>query len=78
MLDGWKGIEMDLVKHNNQSVQSLSEFDLFLRGDVQVLESGIEQQVLVDLVSRDFDFSVHVGLGRQMHLQHLQETQKLH
>lgn len=54
--------------------QCLSKFNLFLFGDVQVLEAGIEQQVLVDLVPRDFAkcSPIHLRMGRQMHLQHLQ------
>lgn len=51
----------------------MSDFDLFLGGDVDVLEAGVEQQVLVDLVPRDFEFLVHVRLRRQMHLQHLEK-----
>lgn len=64
---------MDLIKKKESICPSVSEFDLFLGGDVQVLESGIEQQVLVDLVSGDFDrrSAVHLGMGRQVQLQHL-------
>jgi len=53
--------------------RSRSASDLLLRGDVQVLQLGIEQQVLVDLVARDVALSspVHLRVGRQVHLQHL-------
>lgn len=52
----------------------MSEFDLFLGGDVQVLEARIEQQVLVDLVSCDFArrSPVHLRMGWQMDFKHLQ------
>lgn len=48
--------------------------DLFLRGDVQVLPAGVEQQVLVDPVSGDVARrpAVHLGMIRQMDLQHLE------
>lgn len=44
-----------------------------------MLEAGIEQQVLVDLVSGDVArrSPVHLGLSRQVHLQHLQEHKQL-
>lgn len=63
---------------NNQSDGRVSGSDLFLRGDVQVLEAGIEQQVLVDPVSCDFDRLpvVHLRMSRQVDLQHLRRKRK--
>lgn len=54
---------------------SEAERDLFLRGDVQVLEARIEQQVLVDLVACAFAqrLAAHLRMGRQVDLQHLRE-----
>lgn len=75
----WTQAERNGFSKKGQSIRpSLSESDLFLRGDVQVLEARIEQEVLVDLVSRDVARrpAVHLGLGRQMNLQHLQQQGK--
>lgn len=75
----WTQAERNWFSKKGQSIRpSLSESDLFLRGDVQVLEARIEQEVLVDLVSRDVARrpSVHLGLGRQMNLQHLRQQGK--
>lgn len=53
----------------------MSASDLFLGGDVQVLQAGVQQQVLVDPVSGDVARrpAVHLGMIRQVDLQHLQE-----
>lgn len=52
--------------------------DLCLRGDVQVLLAGVEQQVLVDLVSGGAAqrLAVNLGSSRQMQLQHLQSRNR--
>lgn len=55
----------------------LSAPDLFLRGDVQVLQARVEQEVLVDVVAGVARRSaVHLGVVRQVHLQHLDRTDK--
>lgn len=51
----------------------MSESDLFLGGDVQVLQAGVQQQVLVDLGDVARRPAVHLGMIRQVDLQHLQE-----
>lgn len=53
--------------------------DLFLRGDVQVLQAGVEQQSLVDTVPCDFSqrSAVHLRVGREVHLQYLRQHTKL-
>lgn len=75
----WTQAERNGFSQKEQSIRpSRSEPDLFLRGDVQVLEARIEQEVLVDLVSRDVarHSAVHLRMSRQMNLQHLQEHGK--
>lgn len=54
---------------------ALHQTDLFPGGDEQVFAAGIEQQVLVDLVSGAFSELLLVPLGgrRQMNLQHLKK-----
>lgn len=69
---------MDLIirkKKKKKKNQSINQSDLFLCGDVQVLEGGVKQQVLVDFVSCDVSSStVNLRVSRQVNLQHLEET----
>jgi len=61
-----------------QSEGSGGGADLVLGGDVQVLQAAVKQQVLVDLVPGDHHAAVHLGVGGQVHLQHLETHAHTH